>query len=380
MSYTLWGAPNSLYTGKLRSYLIKKGLPFEERFPADPEFGTRILPAAGQFVVPILETENGAILQDSGEIIDFLEARHVGPVLEATTATQRLVSLLFDAFGSEYLLPLAMHYRWSYRAEQEDFLQTEFGRALVASASRVERRKAAANTMAFFSGFLPNLGVLPDVIPAMEASYLSLIDALDEHFQHHPYLLGGRPCRGDFGMMAPLFAHLGRDPVPAGLMKAKAPNLFRWTERMNSGLIRDGEFHSYPPDYCVDDAIPATLEAVLKIAFADWSPGLMADAACFNAWAAHKPSGALVSLSGNREVHPNVGPVEYPWREVTMRRGSQPHMLWMFAAAQAHTIGLEGEPARRVDALLDRTGGVQAMSLTLDRRIGRANNALILLD
>ncbi len=380
MKNILWGAPHSLYTGKLRSYLIKKGLPFEERFPSQPEFGTRILPAVGQFVVPVLETPEGEILQDTSDIIDLLEARYADPALDCTSGIQRLVSLLFDAFGSEYLLPLAMHYRWTYRAEQEEFLQAEFGRAVVPDSSRVERRAQAAKTMDFFNGFLPNLGVLPDAIPAMEASYLALIDALDEHFHYHPYLLGGRPSRGDFGMMAPLFAHLGRDPVPAGIMKVKAPNLFRWTERMNSPQRSDGEFYGYPAHYFSEDTIPATLEAVLKIAFADWTPGLVADVACFNAWAADKPAGTMVSLSGTRQIHPNVGPVKYPWRGVTIQRGSQPHMLWMFVAAQAHAASLEDEDARRLKLLLDQTEGTQALSLKLGRRMGRKDGVLVLLD
>ena len=31
MTYQLWGSPNSLYTGKVRSYLIKQRIPFVNR-------------------------------------------------------------------------------------------------------------------------------------------------------------------------------------------------------------------------------------------------------------------------------------------------------------------------------------------------------------
>lgn len=378
MTYTLWGAAHSLYSGKARSYLIKKGLPFRERYPSDPEFGSRILPAVGQLVVPVLETDNGEIIQDSGDIIDFLEQRHAEPLLEPQSPVQQWVSLIFDAFGSEYLLPLAMHYRWSYRSEQETFLRAEFGRAMVAGGDRSARREAAAQTMGFFAGFLPNLGVVPQVVAAMEDSYLALIDALDNHFQHHPYLLGGRPCRGDFGMMAPLFAHLGRDPVPAMLMKTKAPNLFRWTERMNAVPISDGEYPGYGEDYWGEDTVPESLVAVLKIAFADWTPGLKADADCFNAWATHKKAGDVVSQSGEPQVHPNVGKVEYPWRGVTMKRGSAPHMLWMFARAQDLAARSAGEAGERLNALIEQVGGQEAMELSLAKRIMRDKNMLVL--
>ena len=378
MTYTLWGSAHSLYSGKARSYLIKKGLPFRERYPSDPDFASRILPAVGHFVVPVLETDNGEIIQDSGDIIDFLEQCHAEPLLEPQSPVQQWVSLIFDAFGSEYLLPLAMHYRWSYRAEQETFLRAEFGRAMVAGADRSARREAAARTMEFFAGFLPNLGVVPEVVAAMEDSYLALIDALDNHFQHHPYLLGGRPCRGDFGMMAPLFAHLGRDPVPAMLMKTKAPNLFRWTERMNAAPISDGEYPGYGEDYCGQDSVPDTLIAVLKIVFADWTPGLKADADCFNAWAAHKNAGDVVSRSGEPQIHPNVGKVEYPWRGVTMKRGSAPHMLWMFARAQDLAASSAGEAGERLNALIEHVGGQEAMAISLTKRIMRDKNMLLL--
>ena len=378
MTYTLWGSAHSLYTGKARSYLIKKGLPFRERYPSDPEFASRILPAVGHFVVPVLETDNGEIIQDSGDIIDFLEQRHAEPLLEPQSPVQQWVSLIFDAFGSEYLLPLAMHYRWSYRDGQETFLRAEFGRAMVAGTNRSARRESAARTMEFFAGFLPNLGVFSEVVAAMEDSYLALIDALDNHFQHHPYLLGGRPCRGDFGMMAPLFAHLGRDPVPAMLMKTKAPNLFRWTERMNSVPISDGEYPGYGEDYWGQDTVPETLIAVLKIAFADWTPGLKADADCFNAWAARKKAGDVVSKSGEPQIHPNVGKVEYPWRGVTMKRGSAPHMLWMFATAQELAANSAGEAGERLNALIEQVGGQEAMKLSLAKRIMRDKYMLVL--
>ena len=81
MTYILWGSAHSLYTGKLRSYLIKKGLPYRECFPSDPDFAARILPVVRHMVIPVLETPAGEILQDTGDIIDYLEARHADPVM-----------------------------------------------------------------------------------------------------------------------------------------------------------------------------------------------------------------------------------------------------------------------------------------------------------
>ncbi|MFZ1743258.1 MAG: glutathione S-transferase [Pontixanthobacter sp.] len=378
MTYTLWGSPPSLYTGKLRSYLIKKRLPFVERFPSEPEFAARILPQVGRVVIPVLETPEGQVLQDSGDIIDWLETRHSEPALVPQTPVQSVISALFDAVGSEYLLALAMHYRWSYRAEQEDFLQAEFGRTMVPGQSREARRQMASATMSKFNAFLPGLGVFPQKIEALEAAYMDWLDALDEHFQYHPYLLGGRPCRGDFGMMASLFAHLGRDPVPAGLMKRRAPNLFRWTERMNLANIADGEFPAAGEDYLADDAIPESLEPLLRLVFRDWTPGLLADAECFNAWCTERATGDLVSQNGRPQVHPSLGEISYAWHGSEYTRNSAPHALWMFSSAIDRAKELNGSARSTFDALVSRNGGEAAFAIRLDRRMKRDANVLVL--
>ena len=58
-----------------------------------------------------------------------------------------------------------------------------------------------------------------------------------------------------------------------------------------------------------------------------------------------------------------------------MKRGSAPHMLWMFARAQdlaAHSAG------EQLDRLIDQVGGQEAMALDLTKRIVREKNMLIL--
>ena len=45
--YTLWGGQLSVDTARVRSYLIKKRIPYRERYPSHPDFGGRILPTLG---------------------------------------------------------------------------------------------------------------------------------------------------------------------------------------------------------------------------------------------------------------------------------------------------------------------------------------------
>jgi glutathione S-transferase len=379
--YILWGAAHSFYTGKIRSYLVKKGVAFREVYPTHPDFHAKIVPAVGLMVVPILEAPDGQILQDTTDMIEHIEARWPQPLLIPDTPVQRAVAWLLGAFGSEGLLPAGMHYRWSYRAQQEDFLRAEFGRIAYAGTDRAERRIAGEQLMNYFNGFLPFLGVTPDSAPTVEAAYLELLDALDSHFQHHPYLLGGRPSIADFGFMAPLFAHLARDPVPATLMKNVAPNVYRWTERMNAPGIADGEFHGHLETYLSDDAIPATLEPVLRLMFQDWGAELLANAEIYNSWVAANPglpAGHLVSANGERKVHPTLGFIDYRLRGCTIHRASSPHELWHFDKAASHARALQGDSHSRFTTLIQRTGGAQVMAIRLARPLQREHYLLVL--
>lgn len=379
--YVLWGSPHSYYTGKIRSYLIKKQVPYRELLPSHADFGVRIVPAVRHMVVPVMETPDGQVIQDTTDMIEHLEQAFPRPIMTPESPVQEAIAWLLGAFGSEGLLQPGMHYRWSYRAVQESFLEAEFGRLRYAGPDRAARNAAGRQLMDYFNGFLPLLGVTEATIPAIEQAYLELLDALDQHFQEWPYLLGGRPSIADFGFMAPLFAHLARDPVPATLMKDRAPNVFNWTERMNMPAISDRCFPQLPESFPADDLLPESLEPVLKHVFRDWGPQLLADAAHYNAWVGADPSmpaGTLVSASGERQVHPTLGFIDYQWRGCVVHRASSMHGLWHFDKAAAYARALQGEARSRFDSLLKRSGGEAVMRIRLARAMKRADYVLVL--
>ncbi|NJD32450.1 MAG: glutathione S-transferase family protein [Gammaproteobacteria bacterium] len=379
--YTLWGGPLSLYSGKARAYLIKKRIPYREIFPSHPDFPARIMPAVGLFVIPVLEAPDGTIVQDTTDIFEYLEARHPEPRVTPSSPLQNAVAWLVSAFGSEGLLQAAMHYRWSYRKEQESFLKAEFARILSAAAGPAAREAQAFAVMGQMNGYLPILGVTPESVPAIEASFEALLGILDRHFAQHPYVLGGRPSIADFGLMAPLFAHLSRDPYPSHLMKLTAPNVCRWTERMNLPQIGDGEFWDYAEEFPTGDDIPETLLPLLQHIFRDWGPELLAYEQHYNAWVHANPSlpaGHLVSASQERRVHPALGRVTYELRGRELRRQCAPQALWHFEKAAALGRALSGTSAGRWADLLHRTGGEQVMALALARPLERRKNVLVL--
>ena len=382
--YILWGTPHSLYTGKARSCLIKKGLAFVERCPSHTDYKTRVRPAVGMVTFPVLETPEGHFIQDSTDIVTYLDSLDSPSSLISMTPpapVQGVVARLIDGFGLEGLLQAAMHYRWSYRDEQERFLQTEFGRGLYAGEDREARRAAGRGVMDFFSSSLPALGITPETAPAIETAYEELLEALDVHFQSYPYVMGWRVSIADLGLIAPMYAHLGRDPYPTALMKKRAPNVARWVERMQLPNTPDGEYAPYVADWLADDEIPVTLEPVLTLLFKDWGPQLSADIASYQQWLDAHPqmqAGDLINANDKHMVHPTLGMVSYAWRGVQVHRASAVHGLWLFQTAQDAANAVSGNAKQKLAAWIERTGGQEVMALSLPRAMERRNNLLVL--
>ena len=252
----LYGVPHSLYTGIARCYLRTQGIAYTEVPNSDADFSNRILPAIQRSIIPVLETPQGVIVQDSLDIIDYFEQQGVPYSAYPDGLLQRVLSVIIAYYGTQAMLPHAMHYRWTYRDQQEVFLRDQFA----AGAGEA----MADKIMSRMNAYLPQLGVDAHTIPEIEASYLQLLDTLNAHFSEHPYLFGGRPSLADYGLIGPMFAHLGRDPVPANIMKTRAPKVFRWVERMTAPGLDTPEFPGYGDAYVADDAIPTTLEPLLR--------------------------------------------------------------------------------------------------------------------
>ncbi len=88
VDYILYGGDHSLFTGKARAYMRYKDLNWEERPATREVYRNIILPKIGAPIIPVLETAGGEYVQDTTDIIDFLEARHPGCIgLPCNTVT-----------------------------------------------------------------------------------------------------------------------------------------------------------------------------------------------------------------------------------------------------------------------------------------------------
>lgn len=362
---TLYGVPHSLYTGRARSYLIKAGIPFCELPPSAPRYQSEVVPkAGGKLGLPTIEFPDGRVIRDGASIIDFFEGKG-GHTFSPTTPKQRFFSRLFDAIGAEGLLRPAMHYRWNFEAENLDYLVFHFEMLMPpGDAGKAMARKAADKMRGATRAF----GVNEDTAPMVEALYADVLAAMDAHFAKVPYLLGGKPCVGDFGLYAPMFGHLGRDPKPLAMMASNAFHAFRWVERMGRETSDLVEFQGMDEAYLADDAVPETLIALLEALSVDFVPETLAAAEVVNGWLdanTPEPGAPCERMLGVASFEASGTPVSAI---------AQPYRFYLLARAQAEREAMDEATRAELDALLERAGMHALIDAKLTRAMGFEDN------
>lgn len=361
--HRLYGVPHSLYTGIARCYLRTQGIEYVELPTSHPDFAGRIMPVIQRSIIPVLETTGGEVVQDSLDIIDHFERQGVRYSAYPQGLLQSVLGVIITYYGTQALLPHAMHYRWTYRDRQEGFLRDQFAAGI--------GPEMADKVMSRMNSYLPQLGVTDHTIPEIEASFEQLLETLNAHFAEHPYLFGGRPSLADYGLIGPMFAHLGRDPVPENLMKTRAPKVFRWVERMTAPGLDTPEFPDYGDDVLPSDAIPETLEPLLRQVADEIFPMLTDKLAFLDTLVAeHQPEdGQPVSAKPHQRY---VGAVETAFRGVPVQAGVQPYLLYVLRKADEMLAESPAEEQARVREALTVRGLVEALpgdrGYTVDRR------------
>ena len=294
--HRLYAITHSLYSGRARSYLIKHQIPFQELSTGHESFKAEVLPKGKLASIPTLVTPEGEVIRDGAAIIEHFEATNGRPS-QPRGPRQRIISALFDVIGTDGLLRPAMHYRWNFPEDNLAFVRYHFLHSQRDTPERAEKTEAMMDRMRYAAMIF---GVTEHSQGVVESLYLDYLDALNAHFEQYPYLLGWRPSVGDFGLIAPMYAHLGRDPHPAKLMQQRAVSVHRWVERMNRSDQDVPEFFNAGTEFVDDDEVPESLMAVLRILAEDFVPETLAAAESINGWLAeNKPETIHVIIQPN---------------------------------------------------------------------------------
>jgi glutathione S-transferase len=366
--HRLYAITHSLYSGRARAYLIKQGIPFRELSTGHESFKTEVLPLGKLPTIPTLVTPEGEVIRDGAAIIEHFEVAHGRPC-QPPGPRQQIISALFDVIGTDGLLRPAMHYRWNYPGENLDFLRYHF---LHSQRDVPEREEKTEHMMGRMRYAAMIFGVTDKTQDLVESLYLEYLDALNAHFEQFPYLLGWRPCVGDFGLLAPMYAHLGRDPYPARLMQQRSTRVYRWVERMNRADRDVPEYFAAGTDFLGDDEVPDTLLAVLRVLAEDFIPETRAAAEHINAWLAKSPPEARTPAVGR--LAQAQGSAEFSVRGQTISALAQPYRFYLLQRVQQIYAALAPRERVGVEEMLDACGMSAILSINLARRIGRAGN------
>lgn len=368
----LYGMAGSLYTAKVRAYLRKRRLHFVERVPAHEDFQAKIIPAIGRWIIPVIELPDGQIIQDGADIIAHFEAE--APIATPASPLLEVLARVFELFGGEGLLRPAMHYRWNFDEENLAFLRNDFLSGLAPLADEAAREMIFAAASGRMRKAGAAFGVNSQTIPTIEAAYAEFLALLDAHLRAFPYLLGGRPSLGDFGLIAPLYPHLGRDPAPARLMQRTAPHVWRWVERMNAPPGEgEGEYLGRQPDLIAHDALPGTLMALLRFIGDDYLPEIAAHVAFVNAWLEAQKED-ITGKNGLARPHDRaIGMASFSWHGQDIAIAIMPYRLYVLQRIQdAFAKAPQAEQAR-IEHVLALSGLSPLLALKAHRRVERIN-------
>jgi glutathione S-transferase len=362
--YTLYAITHSLYSGRARSYLIKNRIPFRELSTGQESFKADVLPKGKLPTIPTLVTPAGEVIRDGAAIIEYFEAangrpcRPIGP-------KQQIVSALFDVIGTDGLLRPAMHYRWNFQEENLHFVRYHF---LHSQRDTPTREDKTEHMMGRMQQVARVWGVSKETKSLVEQLYFEYLDTLSAHFENYPYLLGWRPCIGDFGLLAPMYAHLGRDPYPARIMQQRAVRVYRWVERMNRADQDVPEYFNAGDDFLADDEVPESLLQVLKVIAEDFVPETRSAAAVINQW-----------LQENRPqvggtVERFLGKCQFELRGQSITSAAQPYRFFLLQRVHAIFDTLGSAEQQVVREMLERCGMGELLAIRLDRSLAQVDN------
>ena len=332
----------SLYSGKTRAYLRYKNIPYQEKLSSD-NYGD-ILKHIGRKVIPVVVTPEGEYIQDTTVIIDRLEERFPTPSIYPDTPMQKLVSLLMEVYGDEWLLLPAMHYRWQFKRQNLWFVLKQFGDLMKPHWPGWAKPIVAIPAALYFGRmYKPLMGLTPEIEREVEISTEAFLRDFDRHLEDHDFLLGSRPSIGDFGLIAPLYAHMGQDPYPKQWMQDIAPRVFEWTRRMQNPSGDQGHF-------LPGDEVPETLHPILARMFRDQFPLLVDTLQKVAEWVKENP--------GEESFPRAIGRHDFRLGSATASRAVLPYQQWMFQRPLRFYQGLTEADKQRMKPILEKLGGL----------------------
>ena len=264
MTYRIYGSELSPYSVKVRSFFRYKKLD-HEWIPRSPAMRAEFQKYAKLPLVPLVVTPEGEGIQDSTPILERFEASQPEPSVTPADPALAFVSALLEEYGDEWGNKWMFHYRWRY---QPDVWSTaeRIAQQMMGAKGTLAVAQARAAVAERMMGRLRFVGSNDETEPLIEASFARALGLIDAHLASRPYLLGGRPAMADFGLWGQLY-EAATDPTPGAIMRASAPNVMAWIQRMLSPLA-EGDFEALA---ALEPTLKPLLSQEVGALFLPWS-------------------------------------------------------------------------------------------------------------
>ena len=277
----LRGWPVSPYTEKTLAYCKYANVNVSMKVSTVLDLYFIVRKHIGRVVMPTLTLDDGRWLQDSTEIIEHFEQKH--DTLTPPSPLMHFLSLALELFGDEWLIVIAMFTRWRIDGNPS-FAISEFGRHGFPWFPQPLQHLCAREMAKTLQAHLPRMGLTEQMGQALLAHLDEWLGAMDYHLSQHDYLLGGRPCLGDFACMGPLYAHVWRDPHSRDLISGYE-HVMAWMMRVREGSAATGDWF---------DEVPESLEAVLRPIWTLMVPWIKLVVEAVNQWCDEHPDATRV--------------------------------------------------------------------------------------
>jgi len=352
--WRLVGSEMSMFTAKVRPAFSRKGLHWVEQLATDPLW-QEAEERTGNRMIPVVFTPEGECIPDSSVILDLLEERHPEIPIESPDPVVKLLGRLFEIYHDEFMPMLAIYYRWiEPRAIEE-------GKArAIAMTGRPDMGERGLATV---GGYAPLFGIEAATIPAIEAHYRDLLDALEAHLATTPYVLGDVPSLADFSLCGAGHAHLYLDEVPHRIMWQRAPRVTHWMMRVvNADPFASGEWldPTSPPPGFVD--LLRTVGRAAGEYLADVARAL---------------AEPMAGVAVGRGMPRALGVHRTRVCGVATNRVTTPYTLFMIQRVQDVHRSLAPDDRRRAEALLDGTGWEALLEVPTPARVALVKHKLV---
>ena len=140
------------------------------------------------------------------------------------------MSALIEEYADEWGNKPMFHFRWTYPPDQDSAAE-RIARSMMPGVDDDAVMSAIGTIKTRMVPRLAFVGSSAATTDVIEGSFHRQLAILERHLETRPYLFGGRPALGDFGLYAQLY-QCSTDPTPVAVMRRRAPTVLAWIARM----------------------------------------------------------------------------------------------------------------------------------------------------